>query len=89
MADVTTPRLDKLPFWLADATLLIAAAMIVRLASHPLGLLEMLPMPPLTLGSPVGIARLDGRRQRPAALLFSECFKQAVQTELPDRLVIP
>jgi len=37
----------------------------------------------------VGIARLEGRRQRPAALLFCECFKQAVQTELPERLVIP
>lgn len=53
-----------------------------------LEVLEILPLPPLTLGSPVGIARLEGRRQRPAALLFSECFKQAVQTELPERLVI-
>jgi hypothetical protein len=53
-----------------------------------LGVLEIVPIPPLALGSPVGIARLEGRRQRPAALLFSECFKEAVQTELPDRLVI-
>jgi len=53
-----------------------------------LHVLEILPLPPLTLGSSVGIARLDGRRLRPAALLFSECFKQAVLTELPDRLVI-
>jgi DNA-binding transcriptional LysR family regulator len=53
-----------------------------------LGMLEILPLPPLALGSPVGIARLAGRRQRPAALLFSECFKEAVQMALPDRLVI-
>jgi len=54
-----------------------------------LGLLKVLPLPPLALGSPVGIARLEGRRQRPAALLFSECFKEAVHTTLPDRLVMP
>ena len=54
-----------------------------------LGLLEILPLPPLTQGSAVGIARLEGRRQRRAAQLFSECFKEAVQRELPDRLVIP
>jgi molecular chaperone GrpE (heat shock protein) len=71
MADVMTPRLGKLPFWLADAALLVAAGMIVRLAGRPLGILEM-----VAIAGCVGIggwlAVLPYLREHEAAVRLSE-----------------
>lgn len=36
-----TPRLNKLPFWFADATLLVAAAVLVAVGGRPLKVWEM------------------------------------------------
>lgn len=52
-----------------------------------LGLLRILPLPAMALGSRMGIARVEGRRPRPGVALFAECLKEAVQRELPDRLL--
>ena len=54
-----------------------------------LGLFCVLPLPAVSMHSSVGIVRLEGRRRRPAALLFAECFRQAARNELPERSLIP
>ncbi|MBK9609376.1 MAG: LysR family transcriptional regulator [Betaproteobacteria bacterium] len=40
-------------------------------------LVKVLPLPPIHMGSPIGIARLEGRRPRPAIALFMECLREA------------
>lgn len=41
MSDVPTPRMSKLPFWIADGVLIAMAAGFVALGSRPLGIWEM------------------------------------------------
>ncbi|MEI7784854.1 MAG: LysR substrate-binding domain-containing protein [Betaproteobacteria bacterium] len=48
------------------------------------GLVSILALPSVTLGSPIGIARMQDRRERPGVTLFAECFREAVRTELPN-----
>jgi DNA-binding transcriptional LysR family regulator len=48
------------------------------------GLIGILPLPLVTLGSPIGIASIEGRRQRSGVALFAECFREAVRRELPQ-----
>jgi molecular chaperone GrpE (heat shock protein) len=41
MPDLNAPRLSKAPFWIADTTLLVAAAALVTLGGRPLSLWQM------------------------------------------------